>query len=292
MPPATDPVCIADVKAILGEGPVWVAREEALYWVDIKGKRVFRLDAADGSVSSWQPPVRICSLAPRRGAGFVASTDRGFALVDPRTESFEFLGEVEAGTPGNRFNDGKVDRQGRFWAGTMDDVEEEATGNLYRLDPSFEWSFIDGGYKVTNGPAFSPDGRTLYHTDSARQTIYAFDLHIDGDARGKRVLAQFGEEHGYPDGMTVDAEGCLWVAFWDGWCVRRLSPEGEILQSIELPVQRPTSCAFGGPDFDRLYVTSASIGLDEKQLSMQPYAGGLFLMTPGVSGVPDTLFAG
>jgi sugar lactone lactonase YvrE len=132
----------------------------------------------------------------------------------------------------------------------------------------------------------------MYHNDSARQVTYVFDLAADGIASNRRAFAQFHEGDGYPDGMTIDAEGCLWIAFWDGWCVRRLSPGGELLQTVEMPVARPTSCAFGGPQLDRLYVTSASIGLDERDLAMQPNAGGLFMLLPGVQGLADVPFRG
>ncbi len=151
---------------------------------------------------------------------------------------------------------------------------------------------IDGGYKVTNGPAFSPSGDIMYHNDSARQVTYAFDMDSSGKPGERRVFMQFGPGDGYPDGMTVDAEGCLWIAFWDGWAVRRYSPTGEWLQTIRMPVARPTSCAFGGRDLDRLYITSAIIGLDESALQMQPNAGGLFMLTPGVRGLADAPFAG
>lgn len=283
--------CIADVKAVLGEGPVWVEREQALYWVDIKGLKIFRLDNV-GNLTSWETPLRIGSLAPREQGGFISGTERGFAIVDPEEERFELLADPEPERTDNRFNDGKVDRSGRFWAGTMDDTEARSAGALYRLDTLSRWERVDDGYKVTNGPAFSPDGRIMYHTDSARQTIYAFDLDEAGGVSNRRILARFGEGEGYPDGMTVDSEGCLWMAFWDGWCIRRLSPSGEPMLQVEVPVQRPTSCAFGGPSLDRLYVTSASIGLDETDLGVQPYAGGLFVFEPGVSGLAELPFKG
>lgn len=283
--------CIADVKAVLGEGPIWVEREQALYWVDIKGRKLFRL--SDGQdLTVWPTPYMLGSLAPRQEEGFVAGTDEGLAVVDPDRNLFELILDPEPDRPNNRFNDGKVDRSGRFWAGTMDDTEKEASGALYRLDPDSSWIRVDDGYRVTNGPAFSPDGRMMYHTDSARQVVYAFGLDATGSASNRREFARFGEGEGYPDGMTVDAEGCLWVAFWDGWCIRRLSPAGECIQKIDVPVQRPTSCAFGGPALDRLYVTSASVGLDEKALAVQPYAGGLFMLEPGVAGVAERPFAG
>ena len=283
--------CVADVKAVLGEGPVWVARDQALYWLDIKGRKIFRLGDS-GDLSQWETPMRVGSIAPRESGGFIAGTEDGFAEIDLDEGRFKVFHNPEEHLPDNRFNDGKTDAAGRFWAGTMDDREEQALGTLYRLDPSRECHEVDVGYKVTNGPAFSPDGRTLFHNDSARQIIYAFDLGDDGSVSGRRVFVRFGEEHGYPDGMTVDSEGCLWVAFWDGWCVRRISPDGEVLQTVRVPVQRPTSCAFGGPELDRLYVSSASIGLDAEALRSQPCAGGLLLLNPGVTGVPAPPFAG
>ena len=284
---APDP--IAPVEAVLGEGPIWVERDQALWWVDIKGPAVFRWSEA-GGVERWTPPLRVCSLAPAVRGGFVAGTERGFFWADPEAGLYEAIADPEALVQDNRFNDGKVDRAGRFWAGTMDDREQDTRGALYRLDPDLSWRFIDDGYMVTNGPAFSPDGRTMYHTDSAQRLIYAFDLDDDGNPSDRRHFAAFREEHGHPDGMTVDAEGCLWIAFWNGWCVRRVSPDGEVMQVVDMPVERPTSCAFGGPALDRLFVTSARIGLNENALAVQPLAGALFMFMPGVRGVPERPF--
>jgi xylono-1,5-lactonase len=286
----SDVRCVADVHAVLGEGPVWVAREQALYWVDIKGYRIFRLD--ESGTTEWAPPLRVCSLVPRASIGFIGGTDAGIALIDPDAKRYEIIANPEDHLPHNRFNDGKADRQGRFWAGTMDDLEKDATGTLYRVDPDLGCSTIDTGYRITNGPAFSPDGRIMYHNDTARQVTYAFDLREDGHASNRRVFLQFGPGDGNPDGMTVDAEGCLWIAFWGGSCVRRFSPDGGRLETVRLPVSQPSSCAFGGPDLDRLYVTSAKVGLDEESLKMQPNAGGLFMFTPGVRGLEEVPFAG
>ena len=241
--------CIADVHAVLGEGPVWVAREAALYWLDIKGRKIFRL-GNDGAFTEWPTPMRVGSIAPRKQGGFIAGTEAGLAKIDLDANRFEVFANPEKELPTNRFNDGKVDRQGRFWAGTMDDQEKQASGTLYRIGSELAVSAADRGYKVTNGPAFSPDG------------------------------------------MTVDSEACLWIAFWDGWCVRRYSPQGEWLETVKVPVARPTSCSFGGADLDRLYITSASIGLDEQAREMQPNAGGLFMLIPGVRGLADVPFAG
>src|SRR3990170_3968991 len=198
--------CVADVRALLGEGPVWVERDAALYWVDIKGRKIFRLDA-DGRQSEWPTPMRVGSLAPRVSGGFIAGTDEGIAAIDLDAGSFTILFNPEAHLPDNRFNDGKVDRRGRFWAGTMDDLETEAAGTLYRIEQDLTPSPIDVGYKVTNGPAFSPAGDIMYHNDSARQVTYAFDLDGEGKATERRVFATYGEEDGYPDGKTVDAGG-------------------------------------------------------------------------------------
>ena len=286
-----DVTCIADVHAVLGEGPVWVAREAALYWLDIKGRKIFRL-GDDGAFQQWPTPMRVGSIAPRKSGGFIAGTEDGIAIVDPASNRFEIVARPEQDLPGNRFNDGKVDRRGRFWAGTMDDEEKAASGTLYCVDADLGCTAVDSGYKVTNGPAFSPSGDVMYHNDSARQVTYAFDMDAGGNAANRRTFLQFGPGDGYPDGMTVDSEGCLWIAFWGGWCIRRYSPDGEWVETIKMPVQRPTSCAFGGRDLERLYVTSASIGLDEEALQMQPNAGGLFMLEPGVRGLADVPFDG
>ena len=283
--------CVADIRAVLGEGPVWVEREAALYWVDIKGYKIFRLDEA-GEVRTFPTPLRAGSLAPRVGGGFIAGTEHGIALVDLEQGSFNLILKPEEHLPDNRFNDGKVDRAGHFWAGSMDDEERQASGSLYRIDPGLALATIDRDYRVANGPAFSPDGSIVYHNDSARQVTYAFDLDGDGTASNKRTFLQFGNGEGDPDGMTVDSEGCLWIAFWEGWCIRRFSPDGERLLTVRMPVSRPTSCAFGGINLDTLFITSARIGLDERQSAKEPQAGGLFATTVNVRGIAERPFAG
>lgn len=282
---------VADVKAQLGEGPLWVARDAALYWVDIKGYRILKLD--DSGIREWSTKVRVGSLAMRATGGFVAGTDAGLATVELDEEArFTSIDSPEADIPQNRFNDGKVDRQGRFWAGTMDDTERASLGALYRIDADLRWTTQDEGYAVTNGPAFNRAGDVMYHSDSGRRTVYRFSVAADGTLGERQMFAHFTGAEGYPDGMTVDAEDCLWIAFWDGWAVRRFSPAGEQLDMIEVPVQRPTSVAFGGSALDRLYITSARIGLDAAALAAQPSAGGLFMCEPGVAGIPETPFAG
>ncbi|HET7316322.1 MAG TPA: SMP-30/gluconolactonase/LRE family protein [Sphingomicrobium sp.] len=283
--------CIADVRANVGEAPVWVASEQALYWVDNKGKRVFRL-GGDGGVREFATPFEVCCLAPKRSGGFIAGTDRGLAVIDAEARNFDVVANPEPDLPHNRFNDGKTDAHGRFWSGTMDNREQELTGSLYRVDSDLSCTKMDSGYRVTNGPAFDPNRGRMYHTDSAAKTIFAFDLSESGELSRRRVFARFCDGDGSPDGMTVDCDGYIWVCFWDGWCLRRLSPDGEVVRKIDMPVQRPTSCTFGGLGFDRLYITSARRGIDEKALEMQPCAGGLFLMNAGVHGVESVPFAG
>ena len=283
--------CIADVKAILGEGPVWVARDRALYWLDINGRKIFRR-TGQGELTSWDTPMKVGSIWPRSEGGFVAGTEAGLAFADEPFNRFDVFADPERALPENRFNDGKTDRQGRFWAGTMDNRERAATGTLYRLDPDLHLTKIDEGYRVTNGPAFSPDGSAMYHSDSARQVTYVFDVDDAGNAANRREFLRFGEGDGYPDGMTVDAEGCIWIAFWDGWCVRRFSPEGDKLWELGMPVQRPTSCAFGGDDLKTLFITSARRDLQGTELGRQPLAGGLFAADVGIEGIAELPFAG
>ena len=195
------------------------------------------------------------------------------------------LARIEPDRPGNRLNDGKADARGRLWVGSMDDAEEAPAGSLYRIDPDGAVSRVDEGYTVANGPALSPDGRTIYHTDSAARTVYAFDVGRDGSLSGKRAHIRFSEGDGYPDGMTCDAEGGLWIAHWDGGRVSRFLPDGRLDRAIPLPVSRVTSCVFAGPDLDRLFVTTASHGRPE-----EPLAGALFECAPGVRGLPPGRF--
>lgn len=288
--------CVWDAKATLGEGPCWVAREQAIYWVDIKECLLHRLCAVTDQRRSWHIPQQITALAPRRNGGFIATLRNGFALLEiPQLEEtvhIKLLGNPDTEKPGNRFNDGKVDSKGRFWAGSMDDAESKPTGVLYRLDGDCCWQKMDEQYVITNGPAFSPDGRTLYHTDTLARTIYAFDLSDDGRIGNKRLFFKFDDGSGYPDGMTVDEEGCLWVCHFFGWGISRVSPKGNIVGRIQLPVSNITSCTFAGDRMETLYITTARKGLTPAQLGKQPLAGGLFRFEPKVRGLNTGIFAG
>ena len=290
----TEVRCLWEAAAILGEGPLWSPREGALYWVDIKAPALHRYRPSDGDTTSWKMPEPIGWVIERsNGEGLIAGfKGRGFAFLTPGTLAPETIGHPEPDYPDNRFNDAKADNAGRIWAGTMDDGEREATGALYRLDPDLDWQRMDKGYTVTNGPAFSPDYRTLYHTDTFEGTVYAFDLSERGRIANKRVFVTIPEGDGYPDGMACDAEGGLWVAHWGGWRLTRFTPKGEVDRVVEMPVAQVTSCAFGGPDFDRLFITSASINLGDKEREEQPLAGALFEIDPGVKGFAAGQFGG
>ena len=284
--------CIWPVGASLGEGPVWDEGERALYFVDIKRPAVYRFDPRSGDRQSWPMPEPIGCIARRRRGGFVAGLKSGFAFLDLGRGTIERIGNPDPGHRDNRFNDGKCDTHGRFWAGTMDDRERSPTGWLYRLDADLSWRRMDGGYVVTNGPAFSPDGRIIYHTDTTGRTVYAFDVDADGVLANKRIFVRFAADDGYPDGMTIDADGHLWVAHWGGWRLTRFAPHGAVDRVVALPVAQVTSCAFGGPGFETLFVTTASIGLDEAARGAQPLAGGLFALRPGVRGLAAHAFLG
>ena len=200
--------CLADVRAVLGEGPCWDTRGGSLLWVDINTPVVFQWSARDG-LQTHEVSEKICSIVPRAAGGYIGAGYNGLVTLSDDF-AIKHVGHPEQHLAGNRFNDGKVDREGRFWAGTMDHAEHQSSGTLYRIDNNLSWKAIDTGYHVTNGPAFSIDGRTMYHTDSAAQRVYIFDLDINGDATNRRTFLQFTPDMGYPDGMTVDAENCVW----------------------------------------------------------------------------------
>lgn len=281
--------CVWPVGAVLGEGPVWDARDNGLYFVDIKG-RAFHRVALDGEArSSWAMPEPICWAIPRaRAPGFIAGFKTRVATLtlDPVTIAPVLSPEPEKRT--NRLNDAKADRRGRIWFGTMDDEEEIVSGALYRLDPDMTCQRVDESYAVANGPTFSPDGTRLYHTDTGAKTIFVFDVTNGGTLSNKRVFVRFKDpEWSAPDGMTVDAEGGLWVAHWGGGRVSRFTPEGALDRAVALPVSQITSCVFAGAALDRMFVTSAAIGREN-----EPLAGALFEIDPGIRGAPAFAFGG
>jgi len=287
------PECIWNTHAQLGEGPLWSMKEQALYWVDILGHRLHRYSSLEGQ-RTWQFDGEVSALAERAEVGgFVITRRHGFACFNPQTEELVPLAQVETDLPGNRFNDGKCDSRGRFWAGTMDFDAQRPTGSLYRLTPDLAFKRMDTDYIVTNGPAWSADNRTLYHNDSVNGRVYAFDFDPDtGEIANKRLFLQFGKEDGSPDGMTTDAEGGLWIAHWGAGKLTRRDAKGNILRTVELPCSQVSSCAFGGPNLTTLYITTAAVGLSAQQLEREPLAGGLFALEMDIAGLPANLFRG
>lgn len=286
------PICVWNAHAALGEGPLWSVKEQALYWVDILNHQLHRYTAEEQR--SWQFDQEISAVSERANAdGLIITQRHGFASFNPENEELTPLVQVEPDIPGNRFNDGTCDREGRFWAGTMDFDGKQATGSLYRLSPGLACSRIDTGYVVSNGPAWSSDYRTMYHNDSVNGRVFAFDFDPEsGTVGNKRLFLQFTEEEGSPDGMCTDAEGGLWIAHWGASRVTRHDAQGNVLRTISLPCSQVTSCTFGGPDFITLYITTAATGLSERQLEREPQAGGLFALDIEIAGVPANLFRG
>ena len=283
----------APARNILGEVPMWDAETGALWWVDIEGCLLQRLDAASGEVSVWTLPERIGSFALRRDGGIVCAFASGFAFYDLDTGRTDWIARPEADTPTNRFNDGKVDRQGRFWAGTMDDGLSARTGALYRLDPDLTVHRMETGIGISNALCWSPDDCRFYFADTMQQEIWSYDFTpATGGIAGRRAFAHTRDQPGQPDGATVDADGYLWNAQWDGWRLVRYAPDGSIDSIVDLPVQKPTSCIFGGPDLKTLFVTTAIWDLEGDALDAQPLAGSLLALQAEVPGLPETRFAG
>jgi sugar lactone lactonase YvrE len=270
----------------LGEGALWCPRDQAFYWVDILAPALNRLDIATGAIARWDMPTPLGWVATRASGGLIGGFQDGVAPISLAPFHVAERSDPEPHLPGNRMNDGKADRHGAIWCGTMDMAEEHANGSLYRLSPSGDWQVIDTDYAVPNGPAFSPCGEWLYHADTGRRVIYRFALAADG-ASGREEFIRFDEADGYPDGMTTDGEGYLWVAHWDGARVTRFAPDGSRDRAIELPAKRITNIAFAGDNLDRMFVTSASTGLPESE-----FDGALFEVESGVRGNAPGVYQG
>ncbi len=286
--------CIGNARYSLGEGPLWDPIGGVLYWVDSHAPAIWRHDPSTGDIEGWDlPGGTVGSIALRERGGAVLAMDDGFHFFDFDTGAGAAIADVEAGEPKTRFNDGKVDRRGRFVAGSMHEDLSEPLGALYRLDADFGWVRLDGGITCSNGPCWSPDGRTFYFADSPRRTIWAYDYDLDAGAlANKRVFVSTGAFDAFPDGATVDAEGHLWSALFGSGRIARFAPDGSLDRTVELPVAWVSSVMFGGPGLDVLF--AISIGgrlLDERDPS--PDAGALFAIHGlGVKGLPEPRFAG
>ena len=280
---------LGDTLDLLGEGPVWCAREQALYWVDIRAPAVRRM-AASGEVTTWAMPEAVGSLALREKGGILVALKSALSVFDLATGAIETIADAPGHHAGLRFNDGKCDRQGRFWVGSMRSGEQRADGFLYRLDGGGCARVLDG-IEIPNSLCWSPDGRTMYFSDSPKRVIWAFAYDPASGAIGERRVFASVPAPMVADGATVDAEGYLWSANYGGWRVTRFAPDGTVDRVVPVPASNITSCAFGGADLRTLYIVSAYQGLSDEQRARQPAAGGLFAIDVGVQGLPEARFA-
>jgi len=279
-------------KDELGEGLWLSSRQNAVYWVDILSHVLYKHSLAGGGVQHWQLPERIGWVIERRNKpGFIAGFQSGFHELELEpTLSIRKIVSPEPHLPGNRLNDAKADKRGHIWAGTMDAAIVETSGSLYRLQPDLTVRCMDTGYKICNGPAISPSQEVMYHTDTGIGTVFRFDVSSEGELSNKREFIKFTEDMGWPDGMTCDADGYLWIAHWGGSRVSRFTPEGKLDRRIDLPASQITNVVFAGSNLDRMFVTSAAQGLDR---SKEPLAGSLFEVDAGgVKGLAPGLFGG
>ncbi len=285
---ASTPVCVWPVAATLGEGVLWDAAARAVWFVDIKACRLYRYVPETGERQAWQTPGQTGFALPAADGSLICGTQGALSRFDYRTGAFRALLAVETERPGNRLNDGYVDASGALWFGSMDDAETQPSGVLYRLAPDGRLDARDSGYVITNGPAMSPDGRVLYHTDTLRRIVHAFDVADGGLLENRRVFATI-EGTGYPDGMAVDADGCVWVALFGGARIERYAPDGRLLGHVAFPCSNVTKLAFGGADLRTVYATTARKGLDEAALRAEPEAGGLFMFRADAAGLPQAV---
>jgi L-arabinonolactonase len=287
----TDIVCVLDARSELGEGTLWDPREQVLWWVDIWGRVIHRFDPATGKDDVFETPEYVGCVGLRKKGGLVAALAEGFYFFDAATRIFTHIGDPEADKPDTRFNDGKPDRQGRFWSGTVFEDPPRPTefiGALYRLDKDLTVHKMVDGIGSSNGLAFSPDSKVMYFGDSQKNLVWAWDFDpISGDIENRRVFVDTAPMGGSPDGATVDAEGCYWTTLPESGKVARYDPDGKLMRTILMPTTIPTCCEFGGRDLDILYVTSAKL----RKLK-DPMAGNLFAIDVGVKGLALPYFDG
>jgi len=290
-----EPEHLVPAQNQLGETPIWVPEENALYWVDWGCGPICRFEPAAGKYTTFPMSVPVTALARRASGGWIAIAQDGLYAWDPKTHAPRLIaGQPEPGKPHICYNDGAVDRQGRLLVGTvnMNDVFAPE-GSLYRLDPDGSLHELDTGYATANGIGFSPDGRTVYVTDMRHHQIMALDYDtLQGTVCSRRPFARVPDEEGMPDGLIVDAEGFVWSGHWAGWRLTRYDPDGKIERQVRFPVEHVISFAFGGADLDELFVTTAGWGFGEGERKRQPWAGDLFRVKTGVKGLVEPAFAG
>jgi len=290
-----DVQCVLKWDAIVGESPLWHPQERRLYWVDIQGEKVHRFDPATGRNETFDLPDLVTCLAFRKKGGLLLTLRKELALFDPDSGKLEMLATVEADKPHNRFNDGRVDPRGRFWAGTMGDPAwDQPVGSLYRVDANQTVTRMWTHVICSNGTAWSPDARTMYYTESFRYMIFAYDFDCaTGALANRRIFAEVDRKLGaFPDGLCVDAEGHVWSNQVGVGRVVRYDPTGRIERQIQLPVPRAVGCTFGGDNLCTLFITSARETMTAHQLQEAPLSGSLFAVEPGVTGRAVTSFDG
>ena len=284
--------CYSDIGATLGEGPLWDIQSGQLYTIDCMGKTLFCHDAAGAPSDKWSLPRTPGSFAVRENGGILMAYRRGLALIEPGTAKLEDVPTPEVDFAKEIFNDGKCDRLGRFWVGTMDFNLKEPVGALYRVDADLSMHRMDTGITLSNGISWSPDNRTMYYCDSRPGRVLAYDFDLaTGTIENRRVLIDFAGRKGRPDGCTVDAEGGLWIAEISASQIVRFDPSGREVSSLAMPVSRPTSVMFGGQDLHTLFITSMRHGLTPDEAANQPLAGCLFAADVGVAGLAEVRFA-
>lgn len=286
---------VLEFPCTLGEGPVWDERYNMLCWVDIIEGTVHRYSPDEDVHELIELNQLVSSIVVREAGGYIVTLQHGFAYLDPETGRLEDLAVLDQDLC-NRFNDGKCDPSGRFWAGTMNMEDGASTGSLYTLEPNMEVSVKIRNVACANGLAWNASGDRFYFIDTPTRKVVAYDYdQASGMIFNERTVVEIPAEEGLPDGMTIDADGMLWVALWDGWGISRYDPAtGECLDRIKLPVSRVTSCTFGGKDYKDLYITTARVGLTARQLHEQPLAGCVFVCkhTGYTTGLPSTYFLG
>jgi D-xylonolactonase len=281
-----NPSPVWELEAELGEGPVWVERDQALWFVDIKKHRVHRYDPAGGEARSFDAPEQVGFILPAEHGGFVAGLQSGLYKFDETSGRFDLIVEVEPELPTNRLNDGVVDPAGRLWFGTMDNGEKVKSGAFYCFDRGQLTRTRLDGIAITNGPAISPDSKLLYYVDTLKGTIDVADIRDDGSLGEGRSFVRIDPKDGHPDGPTIDSEGHVWISLYAGWQARRYAPSGKLVDVVRFPVANITKIALGGPDLRTAFATTARQHLSAAEIAKQPLIGGLFEFRVNVSGVP------
>jgi len=286
---SSEPIPVWELEAELGEGPVWVERDQALWFTDIKKQKIHRYDPKSGDRRSWDSPEQVGFILPAEGGGFVAGLQSGLYRFDDRSGDFNLIAEVEPGIPTNRINDGVVDPAGRIWFGTMDNGERAKSGAFYCFHEGQVTRTNLDGIAITNGPAVSPDGKLLYYVDTLRGTIDIADIREDGSLGSTRPFVRIDHREGHPDGPTIDSEGHVWISLYAGWEARRYAPSGELVERVPFPVSNITKIAFGGDNLRTAFATTARQMLSAEQIAEQSLIGALFEFRAEVSGLPCPL---